>query len=63
MRNGDDAGGDEVEKGVSSDISPSFAAHTATSLPPRTARGATGAKDSRERALSVSSIPSLVLYS
>ena len=30
MRNGDDAGGDEVEKGVSSDISPSFAAHTAT---------------------------------
>ena len=62
MTNVDDAGGDEVEKGVWSDISPSFAAF-ATSLPPRTARGATGAKDSRERALSVSSIPSLVLYS
>ena len=62
MRNGDDAGGDEVEKGVSSDISPSFAALPHPS-PPRTARGATGAKDSRERALSVSSIPSLVLYS
>ena len=26
MTNGDDAEGDEVEKGVSSDISPSFAA-------------------------------------